>query len=194
MTENLTTEKIGRLLLLFADPVHLRVLSLILDEDLAPTEIAARSMLNLAATMRHLRALQQAGLVKTVVAGETRYRATLDQLKRTAIELATSSRDPETASVGDVSVDTREVLSAFFAGSQLKALPLRNRRKKMIVLEELLRRIPWKAEYKEAELDAHIKPIYEDYCSVRRAWVDFMYMVRNDGVYTWTRHGMDAIE
>ena len=40
--------------------------------------------------------------------------------------------------------------------------------KKEIVLKELLRRIPWKPEYREADLNELIKPIYGDYCAIRR--------------------------
>ncbi|MBZ9771001.1 DUF2087 domain-containing protein [Mesorhizobium sp. CO1-1-8] len=194
MNEDVTTVEIGRLLLLFTDPDRLRVLTAMLDDALMPAEIAASARLDMAGTMRHLKTLQQARLVEMVPGHETRFRATLENLKQTTIALAAPSRVPQNASVAEVDFDTRQVLSAFFDGGRLKALPMRNRRKKMVVLEELLRRIPWKSEYREAELDQHIKPIYEDYCSIRRAWIDFLYMVRDHGVYTWTRQGMNAIK
>jgi DNA-binding transcriptional ArsR family regulator len=184
------TERIGAILRCFADPDRLRVLTAVLDEAHTPAEIAALVSLGLAGTMRHLKKLERAGLVEA--GPEARYRATLAELKQAVINLATPSRVPETASIADVDFDTREVLSAFFDGPRLKALPVRNR-KKEIVLEELLRRIPWQPEYREAHLNELIKPIFEDYCAVRRAWIDFMYMGRDRGIYRWTQRGLDAL-
>jgi DNA-binding transcriptional ArsR family regulator len=193
MNDNVATEKIARLVLALTDPERLRLMGAVLEEPHTLGEIATVASLDVASTLRHLKALERAELVEATAEPEPRYRATLENPKQVAIGLAQRSRVAKMPSEADVDFARWKVLSAFFDGPRLRALPLRNHRKKKIVLEELLRRLPWQSEYHETELDDFIKPIFDDYCSVRRAWIDFMYMQRDHGIYSWTPHGLDAL-
>ncbi len=94
----------------------------------------------------------------------------------------------EFAAGPDVDREKRKVLNAFFEGPKLQAIPAQ-RRKKEIVFEEILRRLPDRSSFQEAALNQHLKKIHPDFCTIRREFVMGRYMEREDGVYRWTEKG-----
>jgi len=183
-------EVVGGFLRGLADPGRLRVLAAIVEDARTLEELSAMLSLDIASAAHHLKKLERAGLVVASADTMIRYRADLTTLQQTAIRLSTPSRVRETASAADVDAETREVLSAFFDGPRLKSIPV-PRRKKELVLMEILRRIPKQEEYREAELNRFIEPIFHDFCTVRREWVEEQYMVREAGIYRWTPRGLE---
>jgi hypothetical protein len=99
----------------------------------------------------------------------------------------------ELASSAAVDDDTRDVLRAFFDGPRLRALPMQ-RKKKELVLEEVLRRIPRRKEYAEPELNRFIEVVFDDYCTVRREWIMGRYMTREGGVYRLADRGRAVVD
>ena len=99
----------------------------------------------------------------------------------------------ELATSAPVDDQTRDVLRAFFDGPRLRALPAQ-RRKKEIVLEEVLRRLPRRREYPESELNGFIEAVHPDYCAIRREWIMGRYMERKDGIYKLTPRGRQALD
>ena len=61
------------------------------------------------------------------------------------------------------------------------------------VLEELLRRLPRRREYREPELNRFIEVVHPDYCTIRREWIMGRYMERKDGIYKLAERGRTAI-
>jgi hypothetical protein len=90
------------------------------------------------------------------------------------------------------SSEERKVLRTFFDGPRLVAMPA-PRKKKQMILEEILRRIPRRKEYEERELSRYIETIFEDYCTVRREWIMGRYMVRENGTYRLTDLGREVV-
>ncbi len=86
----------------------------------------------------------------------------------------------------------RRVLRAFFDGPRLLSIPAQ-RKKKEIVFEEILRRIPRRKEYGEQELSRYIEAIHPDFCTIRREFIMGGYMVRAGGRYRWTERGRAAL-
>jgi hypothetical protein len=146
-----------------------------------------------ATASHHLRVLADAGLV-----AETRqppysfYQLDLGGLRNALKAVSTPKRVRELATAAPVDDDTRDVLWAFFDGPRLLALPAQ-RRKKEIVLEEVLRRLPRRREYREPELNRFIEAVHPDFCAIRREWIMGDYMKRKDGVYTLAPRGKEAI-
>ncbi len=85
------------------------------------------------------------------------------------------------------------MLRAFFDGPRLLSLPVQ-RRKKELVLEELLRRLPRRREYREPELNKFIEAVHPDFCTIRREWIMGGYMEREAGVYRLAPRGRAVIE
>ncbi|MNC94920.1 hypothetical protein D3C83_119050 [compost metagenome] len=84
------------------------------------------------------------------------------------------------------------MLRSFFDGPRLRALPVQ-RRKKDLVLEEVLRRLPRRREYREPELNRFIEVFHPDFCTIRREWIMGGYMEREAGVYRLAERGRAVV-
>ena len=67
------------------------------------------------------------------------------------------------------------------------------RKKKEICLEEILRRLPRRREYKEPELNKFIEVIHPDFCTIRRELITGGWMERAAGVYKLAARGREAL-
>jgi biotin operon repressor len=176
-----------------ADPTRLRMVAAMVDRPRCGQDLAAEVGVSPATVSHHLRVLSEAGLVV-----ETRqppyafYQLDLAGLQEAVKAVSTPKRVRELATAAPVDEDTRDVLRSFFDGPRLRALPTQ-RRKKDLVLEELLRRLPRRREYKEPELNRFIEAVFQDFCTVRREWIMGGYMERKDGVYKLAERGRAAI-
>src|SRR5690349_17191397 len=176
-----------------ADPTRLRLAALIVDRPRCGQDVAAELGISAGTVSHHLRVLREAGLVQ-----ETREPPySFFQLDLAALQQAlraVSSKKVVREIAGDEarSSEERKVLRTFFDGPRLVALPAQ-RKKKQMVFEEILRRIPRRKEYEERELSRYIETVFEDYCTVRREWVMGGYMARENGVYRLTDLGREAI-
>jgi hypothetical protein len=176
-----------------ADPTRLRMITAMVDRARCGQDLAAEVGVSPATASHHLRVLVEAGLVS-----ETRqppysfFRLELDRLRDVAKAVSTPKRVRELAISARVDEATRDVLRAFFDGPRLRALPAQ-RRKKELVLEEVLRRLPRRREYREVELDRFIEAVYADYCTIRREWIMAGYMEREAGVYRLAPRGRAVV-
>jgi hypothetical protein len=180
------------LLRALSDPMRLRLITALLDEPRTLEELTVQLTSDLATVAHQVRKLEAAGLVVQTKDSMVRYRADLGRLQRTAIQVTGPKRVRATASAAEVDGETRDVLSAFFDGPRLTALPVQ-RRKKELVLEEVLRRIPVQPEYREPDLNQMIREMFSDFCSVRREWIMAGYMVRDRGVYRLAARGLAVL-
>jgi len=177
-----------------ADPTRLRMLAAMVDRPRCGQDLAAEVGVSPATISHHLRVLADAGLVT-----ETRqppysfYQLDLTGLQDAVKAVSTPKRVRELATTAPVDDDTRDVLRAFFDGPRLLALPVQ-RRKKEIVLAEVLRRLPRRREYREPELNRFIEAVHPDFCTIRREWIMGGYMERKDGVYKLASRGKEAID
>lgn len=177
-----------------ADATRLRIVGLVSEEPKCGQEIATELNLAPATVTHHLRLLRDAGLVT-----ETRrppyvdYQLDLGRLQRTVKSVLHRDKVQAFADPTDLTAETRRVLNAFFEGDQLTAIPAQ-RRKKEIVFEEILRRLPRQDSYGERELSDFIKQIHSDFCTIRREFVMGRYMSREGGVYHWTERGLSVVD
>ena len=191
------TMEIGDLVALFkalADPTRLRLAALIVDRGRCGQDLAAELEISTATVSHHLRILRDAALVR-----ETReppysfFELDLVALQRALRAVSDKKVVREIAGEDRLSADERKVLRAFFDGPRLLAIPSQ-RKKKQIVFEEVLRRLPRRKEYGERELSRWIEAIHGDFCTIRREFIMENYMVRQDGRYRLTERGRAAIE
>ncbi len=177
-----------------ADPTRLRMVAAMVERPRCGQDLAAEIGVAPATVSHHLKVLEKAGLLL-----ETRqppyvfYQVDLEALQRALRSVTTPKRVKQLASSAAVDDDTREVLRAFFDGPRLRALPTQ-RKKKELVLEEVLRRIPRRKEYAEPELNRFIEVVFDDYCTVRREWIMGRYMTREGGVYRIAERGRAVID
>ncbi|QDE89548.1 hypothetical protein BHS06_11570 [Myxococcus xanthus] len=192
MASEVDHEEVSVLLRSLADSTRLRILAALIEQPRTLSEVTSLLSIDIESAFHQVRKLESAGLLVATPDAMVRFRADLSRLQRVAIQLAPPKRVGAAATSAEVDSRTRDVLRAFFDGPRLIALPVQ-RQKKELVLEELLRRIPAQAEYREPELNQMIAAIYDDFCSVRREWVMARYMVREQGVYRLTERGLSVL-
>jgi biotin operon repressor len=177
-----------------ADPTRLRMLAAIVDRARCGQDLAAEVGVSPATVSHHLRVLGDAGLLKeTRQAPYTFYQLDLERMQDAVKAVSTPKRVKELASKGTVDDNTKDVLRAFFDGPRLRGLPVQ-RKKKDIVLEEVLRRIPRRKEYREPELNRFIEVVFDDFCTIRREWVMGGWMDREAGVYRLAQRGRAVVD
>jgi hypothetical protein len=191
-----TTDPMPGLVRLFkglADPTRLRMLAAMVDRPRCGQDLAAEVGVSPATISHHLRVLADAKLVvETRQPPYSFYQLDLAGLQDAVKAVSTPKRVRELATTAPVDDDTRDVLRAFFDGPRLLALPVQ-RRKKEIVLEEVLRRLPRRREYREPELNRFIEAVHPDFCTIRREWIMGRYMERKDGIYKLAARGKEVL-
>lgn len=177
-----------------ADPTRLRMIAAMVDRPRCGQDLAAEVGVTPATVSHHLRVLSEAGLLReTRQAPYTFYQLDIEALQGAVKAVSSPKRVRELATASPVDSETRDVLRAFFDGPRLRALPAQ-RRKKEIVLEELLRRLPRRREYREPELNRFIEVVHPDFCTIRREWIMGRYMEREAGVYRLAPRGRTVID
>jgi biotin operon repressor len=188
------TDAIVRLFKGLADPTRLRMIAAMVDRARCGQDLAAEVGVTAATVSHHLRVLQEAGLlVETRQPPYVFYQLDLESLQGAVKAVSSPKRVRELATAATVPDETRDVLRSFFKGSRLLSLPVQ-RRKKDIVLEEILRRIPRRKEYREPELNKFIEVIHEDFCTIRREWIMGGYMEREAGIYRLADRGRAVVD
>lgn len=177
-----------------ADSTRLRLLAAMVDRPRCGQDLAAEVGVSAATVSHHLKVMAQANLLS-----ETRqppyvfYQLDLDALQRAVKAVSTPQRVRELAPPSNVDDETRDVLRNFFDGPRLRSIPAQ-RRKKEIVFEELLRRLPRRREYVEAELNRFIEVHHPDFCTIRRELIMGRYMKREAGVYRLAERGQAVVD
>jgi DNA-binding transcriptional ArsR family regulator len=178
-----------------ADPTRLRLAALIAERARCGQDLASELGISAPTASHHLRILRAAGLVReTRHTPYTFYELDLAALQRAVKAVADRRSVREIASAeSGLSEEKRAVLRNFFDGPRLISIPAQ-RKKKEIVFEEILRRIPRRKEYAERELSRFIEAIHPDFCTIRREFIMGRYMTREDGRYRLTDRGRAALD
>ena len=148
-------------------------------------------MLNLApgTVTHHLQTLRRLGLLtEERRAPYTYVKLDYPRLREAIVPFLRKERVQQFAAGPDLDREQHKVLSAYFDGPKLTSIPAQ-RRKKEIVFEEILRRLPDRESYPEATLSRLLEKIHPDFCTIRREFIMGRYMERERGVFRWTERG-----
>jgi hypothetical protein len=177
-----------------ADSTRLRLLAAMVDRPRCGQDLAAEVGVSAPTVSHHLKVLGRAQLLM-----ETRqppyvfYQLDLEALQRAMKAVSTPQRVRELAPPPEGDSERRDVLRNFFDGPKLRSIPAQ-RRKKEIVFEELLRRLPRRREYAERELNRFIEVHHPDFCTIRRELIMGRYMKREAGVYRFAERGQAVLD
>lgn len=189
-----TLEPLVGVLKALADPNRLQIAGLLIERARCGQDLAQALGLSAPTVSHHLRVLRDAGLLREErQTPYTFYAFDHAALRKALSTLVDKRKVQEFAEGAGLSKDTRKVLHAFFDGPRLVAIPVQ-RRKKEIVFEEILRRLPRRREYEERELSRFIEAIHEDYATIRREFIMCKYMTRDAGMYRLTDRGRTALD
>lgn len=176
-----------------ADPTRIRMLILLSEGELNGQALAQRLSVTPATITHHATKLRAASLIRERRDKNTIYfslddyfirnngSATADLIYRRGAEGNSAEVDPAAA---EQQKKTRaSVLKSFVAADgRLKSIPAQLK-KKLIVLEEMVKQLEPGRKYEEKEINEFIKTFHEDFATLRREFVMHQYMFREDGIY-----------
>ena len=167
------------LLKLLADETRLEILNILLKEDSYVEKIACELSLTPATICYHLKKMEAAGVVNCSRSQfYIIYSLNRDIFDKPLYELIKKD---------DVVIDTeekykKEVISNFFKYGRLTQIPTQ-RKKREIVLFEILKQFETDREYGEKEVNEIILRYHEDFCTIRREMIAFGMMTRDHEIY-----------
>lgn len=166
-----------------ADESRLAIVNSLLEHSQYVEEIAKRHALAPSTVSFHLKKLEQAGLVSSrkeqyyvvVNVNMPLFDTTLRQIVSAA---------PAKKELQDERIDEyrRKVLETFFRHGRLEKLPAQHK-KRLIVLEQFALKFEPGKRYTELETNGLIKPLFDDYCTIRRLLVDEGVVLRDGSTY-----------
>ncbi|MGB3304967.1 MAG: metalloregulator ArsR/SmtB family transcription factor [Thermomicrobiales bacterium] len=184
-------QNLARLLKVIADETRLRILVVLAEEAATGKDLAERLALTAPTISHHMRKLTDARIVVAESDGQRQwYRLNGDLLlasKRVPLNDAAADTTLPTA----VNVDAEEAFRAkvirdFFVGDRLKGIPAQ-RKRRVIVLQHIMTRFDPDRTMKEAEVNATLRTVHDDFATLRRELVDYGYLQRDRGIYQVTR-------
>ena len=167
------------LLKLLADETRLEILNILLKEDSYVEKIACELSLTPATICYHLKKMESAGVVKCSRSQfYIIYSLNREIFDKPLFELI--KKDEKI-------IDTeekykKEVISNFFKYGRLIQIPTQ-RKKREIVLAEILEQFDLNREYPEKEVNEIILRYHEDFCTIRREMIAFGMMARDHEIY-----------
>ena len=179
--------------LALSDPKRLLILELLAEEDrpLYGQEIAERLGVTPQTISHHLQILKNGGLVREE-RRESAYRYyTLDTVSIQRMR-ETFFADNHLGLLTKAEA-RQQVLEKFFQGERLLSIPVQQS-KRRVILEELAHKFTWGKIYSENEVNAILKPCYDDVASLCRALIDEQIMLREHGRYWLTHPHVEKLE
>ncbi|CAN5522371.1 hypothetical protein BH23CHL2_BH23CHL2_07850 [soil metagenome] len=167
-----------RLLDVFSDADRLQVIGRLIDDEKTVTQLASELSMKPHAVARHVRTLEDAGLI---LSNDDRPGLlTFDVASLREQTAALRPNEPDEFSEA-TDADGR-ILGRFVTDGLLVQLP-GQRRRWQVVLGWLAKQFEPGRSYPESEVNEILGAIYEDYALLRRQLVDEGFMARERGIY-----------
>ena len=167
------------LLKLLADETRLEILNILLKEDSYVEKIACELSLTPATICYHLKKMESAGVVNCSRSQfYIIYSLNREIFDKPLLELI--KKDKEVVNTEEKY--KKEVISHFFKYGRLTQIPMQ-RKKREIVLAEILEQFDLNREYPEKDVNEIILRYHEDFCTIRREMIAFGMMTRDHEIY-----------
>jgi len=166
-----------------ADASRLQILKSLSKEDMYVEQLAERLDLSAATVSSHLKKLEE---IRAVQSRREQYYVVYslcpDVFSPRIIDLIQQDNN-------DAKADDREeayrqkILSTFMSDGKISKMPAQLK-KKLVLAEEVCRAFEIGRTYTEREVNIIIADYYEDFCMIRRFFVDYGLFTRENGIYT----------
>ena len=162
----------------FADRSRLDIIGLLAQGESYTELISDRLALTPATVSFHLKKLEAAGIVAArreqfyVI-----YTLNRESLDRTVASLVLDARQRPAASDFE-----QKVIASFFRFGKLLSIPVQ-RKKREIVLREILKAFEPGRDYTEKEVNLLIADFHDDFCTLRREMIAYKLMARENMIY-----------
>ena len=166
-----------------ADKSRLRLVMCLSREEQYVEKLAQLLDLTPATVSFHLKKLEEAGLVSC---RKEQYYAIYSLVDIPMIKAILQEIEPDALIMNQQQARDaayrQKVVETFFEYGRLKSIPAQ-RKKRRIVLEEMLKQFDPGKVYSEKEVNEIILQIHADYCTLRREMIMEGLMTRHDGKY-----------
>lgn len=167
-----------------ADASRLAIVGSLVEQSQYVEEIAQRHALAPSTVSFHLKKLEKAGIVRS---RKEQYYVVVEAnkplLDTTLKDLVNVSATLKNKGEQRLEEYRHKVLSTFFRNGMLERLPSQQK-KRRIVLEEFALHFEPGRRYQEAEVTGVIRPLFDDYCVIRRLLIDEQ-ILRREGAAYW---------
>lgn len=167
-----------------ADASRLRIVGVLAMEEASVEQLAAVVNLRASTVSHHLSLLQRAGIVSARSDGHySVYRLETETLERKARQILSPENVNSITQDLDLEAYDRQVLANFsHPDGGLKEIPSQ-RRKRLVILQHLIRRFNKGMRYREAEVNEILREAHEDTATLRREMVAEKLLARYEGTY-----------
>jgi len=185
--ENPSSSQTDELLAFFkalSDANRLKILGLLASQPYTVEQLAAALNLVPSTVSHHLSRLSDIGLVSAKAQGYySVYRLETAQLEEMSRRLLKRENLAMLAEDVGVEVYDKKVLRDFLTpDGRVKALPAQEK-KLLAVLRYMVKSFDLNVRYSEKEVNEKIKGYHEDFASIRRYFIEFQFMARENSVY-----------
>src|SRR5919202_209884 len=166
-----------------ADENRLKIVGLLAQQPRSVDDLAAMLGLTAPTVSHHLARLQAADLVEARAQQYYNvYSLRTSALQAMAQQILSTERLAETAEHVDQDAFGKKVLGDFVVQGRLKAIPSQLK-KKQVVIHWMAQKFQPGKKYSEKQVNAVLKPIHDDFATLRRELINMKYLARQDGVY-----------
>jgi ArsR family transcriptional regulator len=176
-------EKHSKLFKALGDKSRLLIITSLMKEPMYVELISERLKLNSSTVSHHLRILENLNIV---TAKKDQYYI-MYSLNKKMLDFNIMDIIIE-LSKKDKKLDNREldyrkkIITTFINDGRLLSIPVQLK-KRRIILEEIAKDFELNKEYLEREVNELIAKFYDDYCNIRREFINEKLFIRSDGVY-----------
>jgi hypothetical protein len=166
-----------------SDETRLKLLGILSTRECSVEELAVLLDLKAPTISHHLAKLKALNLVTLSPEGNTHlYRLNLEQLQHLSRDLLSPNQLQTLAE--DIQPDAWEstVLKSFLDGDRIISIPTA-RKKRFVLLKWLVEKFESDRTYTEKEINAILKQHHEDSATLRREFIGYQFMNRQDGIY-----------
>lgn len=175
-----------------SDKSRLQILKSLAIEDMYVERLAERLGLTASTISFHLKNLSDVGAVTSYKSQYyTLYSLSRDMFDITILDIINKQSDEADLQDQRDAEYRQKVIDAFFEYGKLKGIPAQ-RKKKRIVLEEIVKAFEFGRTYTEREVNIIIADFNDDFCTIRRDMISERLMCRNDMEY-WRVNNYNAM-
>ena len=165
-----------------SDASRLKIINNLMEQDSYVELLAERLDLAASTVSFHLKKLEKAGLVTSRKEQYyTMYSLNKDLLNQSIKELIGNNKTVS-AEEERQQLYREKVIKNFMVYGKLKSIPVQ-RKKRRIILEEILKDFTVNRTYTEKEVNEIIKAYHDDFCTLRREFIMEKLLKRENGIY-----------
>lgn len=166
-----------------ANENRLKIIGILSQTECSVEDLAARLKLKEPTVSHHLNKLKELDLVAMRSQGNTHlYYLNADTLTNLNKSLFSPEQMASWTKNIPKSAWSEKVLQNYLNGDRLKELPA-SRKKRLVILEWLVSKFELKRAYSEPEVNQILANYYSDYATIRREFIGYRLMKRENGIY-----------